>query len=84
MPELQAAQAQLWEDWLAKLTEMVAELQARGVVRAEHDPYALALLWSSRHRRARRPPPRQPRDRAATRARPRPALRRLPPLTAPR
>ena len=47
MPELQAAQAQLWEDWLSKLTEMVAELQARGVVRADHDPYALALLWSS-------------------------------------
>jgi AcrR family transcriptional regulator len=47
MPELQAAQAQLWEDWVAKLTEMVSELQGRGVVRAEHDPYALALLWSS-------------------------------------
>ena len=47
MPELKAAQAQLWEDWVAKLTEMVSELQARGVVRAEHDPYALALLWSS-------------------------------------
>ena len=44
---LKAAQAQLWEDWVAKLTEMVSELQARGVVRAEHDPYALALLWSS-------------------------------------
>ena len=47
MPELKAAQAQLWEDWVAKLTDMVCELQARGVVRAEHDPYALALLWSS-------------------------------------
>jgi len=47
MPELQAAQAQLWEDWLSKLTEMVAELQARGIVRAERNPYALALLWSS-------------------------------------
>jgi AcrR family transcriptional regulator len=47
MPELQAAQAQLWENWLAKLTEMVSELQARDVIRAEHDPYALALLWSS-------------------------------------
>ena len=47
MPELKAAQAQLWEDWVAKLTEMVSELRARGVVRAEHDPYALALLWSS-------------------------------------
>ena len=47
MPELQAAQAQLWDDWIAKLTAMVAELQARGVVRAERDAYALALLWSS-------------------------------------
>jgi AcrR family transcriptional regulator len=47
MPELGAAQAQLWEDWLAKLTEMVVDLQARGVVRAARDPYALALLWSS-------------------------------------
>ena len=47
MLELQAAQAQLWEDWLAKLTEMVGELQARGIVRTERDPYALALLWSS-------------------------------------
>lgn len=47
MPELRAAQAQLWVDWVAKLAEMVSELQARGVVRAEHDPYALALLWSS-------------------------------------
>jgi AcrR family transcriptional regulator len=47
MPELQATQAQLWEDWVAKLSEMVSELQGRGVVRAEHDPYALALLWSS-------------------------------------
>jgi len=47
MPELQAAQAQLWDDWIGKLTEMIAELQARGIVRARHDPHALALLWSS-------------------------------------
>jgi AcrR family transcriptional regulator len=47
MPELKTAQAQLWEDWVSKLTEMVRELQGRGIVRAEHDPYALALLWSS-------------------------------------
>jgi AcrR family transcriptional regulator len=47
MPELKAAQAQLREDWVAKVAEMVSELQARGVVRAEHDPHALALLWSS-------------------------------------
>ena len=47
MPELRAAQAQLWQDRLAKLAEMLAELQARGVVRAQRDPYALALLGSS-------------------------------------
>ncbi len=47
MPELQAAQAALWEDWIAKLTEMVAELKARGGAPADQDSYALALLWSS-------------------------------------
>jgi AcrR family transcriptional regulator len=47
MPELHAAQAQLWEDWVTRLTEMVSELQDRAIVRTEHDPYALALLWSS-------------------------------------
>jgi len=47
MPELQAAQAALWQDWIDKLTEMVAELKARGVASADQDPYALALLWSS-------------------------------------
>ena len=47
MPELQAAQAELWQDWIAKLTEMVAELKARGAAPADQDPYALALLWSS-------------------------------------
>ena len=47
MPELQVAQAELWEDWIAKLTEMVAELKARGAAPADQDPYALALLWSS-------------------------------------
>jgi AcrR family transcriptional regulator len=47
MPELRATQHALWEDWLSKLTEMVSELQAREIVRKEHDPYALALLWSS-------------------------------------
>jgi AcrR family transcriptional regulator len=47
MPELQAAQAALWQDWIAKLTEMVDELRAAGVAPADQDPYALALLWSS-------------------------------------
>ena len=47
MPELQAAQAELWDDWIAKLTEMVAELKARGAAPTDQDPYALALLGSS-------------------------------------
>jgi len=47
MPDLRATEEALWEDWLAKLTEMVSELQSRGIVRADHDPYAVALLWSS-------------------------------------
>ena len=47
MPELQAAQAELWQDWIAKLAEMVAGLKVRGVAPADQDPYALALLWSS-------------------------------------
>lgn len=47
MPELQAAQAALWQDWIAKLTEMVDELRARGAAPTEQDPDALALLWSS-------------------------------------
>jgi AcrR family transcriptional regulator len=46
-PELKVALAELREDWVAKLTEMFGELQGRDIVRAEHDPYALALLWSS-------------------------------------
>lgn len=47
MPELQAAQAALWQDWIAKLAEMVDELKARGAVPGDQDPYAIALLWSS-------------------------------------
>jgi AcrR family transcriptional regulator len=47
MPELQAAQSQLSEEWIAKLAEMLAELQERGVLRANLDPYALAMFWSS-------------------------------------
>lgn len=47
MPELQAAQTALWEDWIAKLTEMVDELKARGAAPTDQDPYALAVLWSS-------------------------------------
>lgn len=35
MPELQAVQTQLSEDWIAKLTEMVADLKAR---RGAHRP----------------------------------------------
>jgi AcrR family transcriptional regulator len=47
MPELRVAQAALSEDWIAKLSEMVGELKARGVAPAGQDPRALALLWSS-------------------------------------
>jgi len=47
MPELRATQEALWKDWLAKLTDMVSDLQQREIVRADHDPYAMALLWSS-------------------------------------
>jgi len=47
MPELQAAQAELWTDWIAKLTEMVTELKAAGAAPGDQDPYALAALWSS-------------------------------------
>jgi AcrR family transcriptional regulator len=47
MPDLRATQEALCEDWLAKLTEMVSDLQRRGIVGADHDPYAVALLWSS-------------------------------------
>jgi len=47
MPELHAAQAQLADDWATKLAEMITELQARGIVRAGHDPHAMAVLWTS-------------------------------------
>ena len=47
MPELRAEQAALSQDWIAKLTEMLAELQTRGAAPPDQDPNALALLWSS-------------------------------------
>jgi AcrR family transcriptional regulator len=47
MPELQAAQAALWQDWIANLTEMIDELKVRGAAPADQDPHALAVLWSS-------------------------------------
>jgi len=47
MPELRASQEALWQDWLAKLTEMITELQQRKLLADDHDPYALALLCSS-------------------------------------
>lgn len=47
MPELQSTQAALSQDWIDKLTEMVAELTGRGAAPADQSPYALALLWSS-------------------------------------
>ena len=76
MPELQAAQAALWQDWIAKLTEMVAELRARGRARRPGPLRARAAVELA-HRRPGRPPPRQPADRPAARARSRPALRHL-------
>jgi AcrR family transcriptional regulator len=47
MADLRAAQAALWQHRLEKLTEMVSDLQQRTLVAADHDPYAVALLWSS-------------------------------------
>jgi AcrR family transcriptional regulator len=47
MPNLRATQAALWQDRLDKLTEMVTDLQQRALIAADHDPYAIALLWSS-------------------------------------
>lgn len=47
MTDLRAAQEALWQDQLAKLTDMVAELQGRGIVTTDEDPDALALIWSS-------------------------------------
>ena len=47
MADLRAAQEHLWQDWLAKLSQMVADLQVRRIVRAEYEPDAVALLWSS-------------------------------------
>ncbi|MGO9791039.1 MAG: TetR/AcrR family transcriptional regulator [Solirubrobacteraceae bacterium] len=47
MQDLRTTQASIWDDWLSKLAEMVGELQGRRIVRGQHDPYALALLWSS-------------------------------------
>jgi len=47
MAELQAEQAALSADRIAKLTEMVDELKARGAAPAEQDSRAVAVLWSS-------------------------------------
>jgi AcrR family transcriptional regulator len=47
MPDLQAEQAALSADRIAKLTEMLAELKAHGTAPANQDPGALALFWSS-------------------------------------
>jgi AcrR family transcriptional regulator len=47
MPNLRATQAALWQDRLDKLAEMVTGLQQRALAAADHDPYAIALLWSS-------------------------------------
>jgi hypothetical protein len=47
LPELADVQRELWADWRAKMRELVADLQQRGLVRIELDPESLALLWSA-------------------------------------
>ena len=47
MPELEAEQATLSADRLAKLAEMISELKERAAAPAGQDPHALALFWSS-------------------------------------
>lgn len=47
MPHLAAQQQRLWADWRARMREIVIELQTRDIVRPEHDPEALALVWSA-------------------------------------
>src|SRR5438445_13821622 len=47
MPELADVQRELWADWRAHVRALVGDLQARGIVRADLDPEALAVLWSA-------------------------------------
>ncbi len=47
MPDLAMCQHRLWEEWRTRMREIVVDLQERGIVRAELDPEALALLWSA-------------------------------------
>jgi len=47
MPELGDAQRELWADWRATMRELVADLQHRGIARADVDPETLARLWSA-------------------------------------
>jgi AcrR family transcriptional regulator len=47
MPKLRATQAALWQDRLDRLTEMIVELQQRKLLAEQHDPSAIALLYSS-------------------------------------
>jgi AcrR family transcriptional regulator len=46
MPELAEVQRELWADWRAKMRELLADLQDRGIVRADLDPETAAVLWS--------------------------------------
>jgi AcrR family transcriptional regulator len=47
MPELADHQQRLWADWRGRMREIVIDLQHRGIVSADHDPEALALVWSA-------------------------------------
>ena len=47
MPDLAMWQHRLWEDWQARMRAMIVDLQDRGIIRAELDPEALALVWSA-------------------------------------
>jgi AcrR family transcriptional regulator len=47
MPELAEVQRELWADWRAKMRELLADLQDRGIVRADLDAETVAVLWSA-------------------------------------
>jgi len=47
MPDLAMSQHRLWEDGRDRMRAIVVDLQDRGIVRPEHDPEALALVWSA-------------------------------------
>ena len=56
MPELQAAQAALSQDWIAKLTDMIAELKAREAATHRPGPIRARAAVELAHGRPRGPP----------------------------